>query len=278
MRPSLARRLALVAVACLCAGPAGAADNTWSNGAGTLLWTTSAANWTSPAVWNNNFSAADGAVFGATGVGTVNLSGVLNVRSLNFTATGYTLAGGTLTLSPFGTSTLGAGAAGVGGATSSLTATTATINSALTSAFGLDKQGDGVLALGAGAGTGLTGFQPVPGSGVGATALVGTGTDTTFGGSLRLLSGTSLPPTASVALGNGFLDLQANVALAGLVFTSNAAPSAITPINQGVVGTGTLTTQLVRVLGAGSGLGNTSACRWPTAAGRSGLRSAARAT
>src|SRR4051794_19525774 len=65
--------------------PLRAADVTWNNMAGNFLWNTTDMNW-STGLWNN--ANGDGAIFGATGAGTINVSAPINVSSLNFTANG----------------------------------------------------------------------------------------------------------------------------------------------------------------------------------------------
>jgi len=67
-----------------------AADVTWNNGSGNLLWDLSSLNWSTGA-WNN--ANGDGAIFGATGVGTINVTQPINVNSLQFTTNGYSLNG-----------------------------------------------------------------------------------------------------------------------------------------------------------------------------------------
>src|SRR5687768_4479954 len=58
-----------------------AADVSWDNGSSNSLWDTTSVNW-SGAAWNN--ANGDGAIYGATGVGAINLPGPINVNSLNF--------------------------------------------------------------------------------------------------------------------------------------------------------------------------------------------------
>ena len=69
----------------------------WNNGSGDFLWNTTSTNW-GGAVWS---SGAD-AVFGATGVGMVTVSGTQtlpdSLMALIFDAAGYKLTGGTLAL------------------------------------------------------------------------------------------------------------------------------------------------------------------------------------
>ena len=77
-------------------GLAHAASQTWDNGAGDFIWGSSL-NW-GGAAW----TAGNDAVFGATGVGPVIVSGTQSVgtgtdTNLTFNTAGYTIAGGTLT-------------------------------------------------------------------------------------------------------------------------------------------------------------------------------------
>jgi autotransporter-associated beta strand protein len=90
-------------------------------------WNTTTANW-SGAVWNNGSNA----VFGSTGVGTVNLGAGLTANSLTFNTAGYTLSGGSLGLTGAATITANVGA---------------TISAALTGSQGLAFSGAGTLVL-----------------------------------------------------------------------------------------------------------------------------------
>ena len=113
-----------------------AADVTWNNGSASFLWNLTDLNW-STGMWNN--ANGDGAIFGATGVGTISVASPINVNSLNFTANGYTLGGaGSLTFVA-GNSTLGTGLI------NTETGVTATINTAINSSLGLIKLGAGTL-------------------------------------------------------------------------------------------------------------------------------------
>ena len=77
-------------------GSSGVPQNlTWNDGASTFNWNTTDANWTGK-LWDN--LAPDNAIFGATGVGTVNLTMPISVGAITFNSAGYTLAGNTLTL------------------------------------------------------------------------------------------------------------------------------------------------------------------------------------
>ena len=83
-----------LAILILAVNPAQAATLTWNNGAGTYNWTKDA-NW-SGSIWNS--ATPDSAIFGATGVGGVNVIDPTTANSVTINAEGYTLAdaGGTL--------------------------------------------------------------------------------------------------------------------------------------------------------------------------------------
>ena len=104
----------------------------WNNSAGDFLWNTGSTNW-GGAVWT---PGAD-AVFSATGVGTVTVSGTQtladSLTSLCFDTAGYKLTGGTLSLPP-GTSGFNVNA-------------DAEIASVIAGAGNLIKSGTGTLTL-----------------------------------------------------------------------------------------------------------------------------------
>lgn len=74
-----------------------AADYTWTNGASNLTWNDSSTNWDSG---SGNTPWVDGntAIFGATGVGAVTVSGTRSIAGLTTNANGYTLSGGEISL------------------------------------------------------------------------------------------------------------------------------------------------------------------------------------
>ena len=121
-----------------------AGDVNWDNGSTISSGTPPAL--TGPAtVWNN--ASGDGAIFGATGVGAINLTGPINVNSLNFTVDGYTLNGtGPINFVP-GTSTQTSGVVNVEPTFS------ATINPTINSIVGFQKIGGGTLTLNGSAGS-----------------------------------------------------------------------------------------------------------------------------
>src|SRR5262245_55398940 len=73
----------------LIVAPLRAEDVTWNNADGTSLWNLTDMNWrrfsaVDTGFWNN--ANGDGAVFGGTGVGTINVTTPINVDSIGFTA------------------------------------------------------------------------------------------------------------------------------------------------------------------------------------------------
>src|SRR5688572_3171652 len=76
--------------------PAFSASLAWDAGVD-MNWNTSTDNWVGAATWNN--ATSDQATFGATGIGTINLTTGITANKLTFNSGGYTIAGNTLTLS-----------------------------------------------------------------------------------------------------------------------------------------------------------------------------------
>ena len=71
----------------------------WNDGAGTGNWNTNDFNWNNgSAKWENLRGATDCAIFGATGIGTVNLSQPVTAGSLYFRSPCYTISGNSLSL------------------------------------------------------------------------------------------------------------------------------------------------------------------------------------
>ena len=167
------------------AGLARAASQTWNNGSTDFLWNGSSLNW-GGAAW----TVGNDAVFGATGVGTITVSGTQTVGTgndtpLTFNTAGYTIAGGTLTLpggNPGYTNTIAVNA----------DATIASLISASGVTNSVIKTGTANLTLN-------------PGSG-----------NTNFMGSLAVQAGT-------VTLSSGTL----NVTTAGTATTSSTGPGLI---------------------------------------------------
>jgi len=118
--------------------PLPAADVTWNNGAGTSVWNLIDMNWNA-GVWNN--ANADGAIFDATGAGSINVTSPINVDSMNLLASGYSFNGtGPLTFVN-GTSTLETGTIWVDPHFD------VTINTPINSSVGPAKEGAGTLHL-----------------------------------------------------------------------------------------------------------------------------------
>ena len=212
-----------------------AADVTWDNGSENLLWDLSSLNW-SGAAWNN--LAGDGAVFGPTGVGTINVTGPMNVNSLHFTANGYSLNGAGSINFVDGTSTQTTSVITVDDSFS------ATLDVGLNSTLAFQKFGPGTLTLNSP--SPITGLISLNGRDlITCNVLVGLQAGPDAGGMLRLGSASVFAPTTSVGIGNGYLDIRSNnVTLSSLAFTNvfldflpwNTTLNA----NNGVVGSGTL--------------------------------------
>lgn len=256
-------RAALVAASSLLAGSTAlAGDNTWTNGTSDFNWNTTSANWTSPTTWNNFFYNADSAIFGATGVGTINVAGSINVRSIDFgTTPGYDFINGTLNFSQYGTGTLAAGTINVGITTTLaiLSPVNPTFSTNLNTPFGLTKTGNGTLTL-SGTGNSFPGFVAIGGSSYGTNILIGSATGNTYGGRLVLGAATALPASTTVGIGHGILDIGANnVTLRGVTFANTrSSTTTYVPNEHGVIGTGTLTINggAVRAVGNSTGWAN----------------------
>lgn len=242
----------------LCAGTATSAfagDVTWDNGSSNFEWDTSSLNWTG-AAWNN--AGGDGAIFGAAGVGALNVMGPINVNSLNFTVDGYALNGaGSLNIVD-GLSTQTTAVANV------VAGATAKINIPINSTFGFQKIGAGVLELNAP--VNITGGIPLvstnnelwgPLGVIRADLLVGGVNGPIAGGTLRIGSASVLPSSTRVSIANGRMDIGSNtVTIGALTFVNQTTSAPWDPINNiaasGVMGSGTL-----RVLGEINVLGVT---------------------
>lgn len=255
------RRLAALGLglAGLVAGsqPSPAGDRTWNNGAGTFTWNTTDLNWTGTA-WNN--AAGDGAIFAATGVGVINVPAGITANSINFTVDGYTLNGpGPITLTSAGTSTLSTGVINIDGGTATLNVP---VNATTTAVQAVSVNGGGVLQLGAP--VNVTGTFPLTPGGpltnpLNVNLIVGRNGIATGPSTLRLLNGSVLPATASVALGGGgVLDVGANNVTIGRLTFVNQNLGLSYPGQYGVVGSGSLTvTGEINVIGqSGNNFGN----------------------
>jgi autotransporter-associated beta strand protein len=237
------------------ASPALAQDSTWDNGSSNFQWNTTSTNWNNGASWTNGH----GAIFGAAGVGTINMGGPISVNSLNFTTNGYTINGtGPMTFVN-GTSTQTTGVVNVAAGA------TATINTPIVNGVGFQKIGAGILELG-GSGNSFTGQFPMTGNGsLQANVIIGpapSGTNPT-GGTLRLLNANVLPASTNVAIGPGFLDIGNHTVTLNQLIFSNQNPSApwnsALMANNGVIGSGTLRLNgAIWVNGVSVGVGNNS--------------------
>jgi autotransporter-associated beta strand protein len=214
-----------------------ASDVTWTNGGNTSQWNLTDPNW-STGLWNN--LNGDGAVFGATGVGAINVTAPVNVDSIGFTADGYTLNGPGPINFVKGSSSLGTG--GVFADTSQ----TETINAPISSSLGISKTGAGVLQLGGAmtfSGIGLpatSGINLLPVD-IYAAGLSGG----PAGGTIRIMNTGVLPTTTRLGLSNGLVDLGANnITVASVTFTNDMDNTPFNPATGsagvGIIGTGTL--------------------------------------
>jgi autotransporter-associated beta strand protein len=218
--------------------PARGADVTWDNGSANFLWDTTSLNWTG-AAWNN--ANGDGAIFGATGVGAINVTTPVNVNSMNFNVDGYSLSGSDITFVN-GVSTQTTGVVNVA------TSCNATINNKIISNVGFQKIGSGTLNLNGSNGpivgnVGLDGRSTLQ-----ADVLVGGSAGPLDGGFLRLGNANAMPSNARVSIGTGYLDIgNNNVTLGELTYINQNPPgpwNTTLNANNGVIGSGTL-----RVLG-----------------------------
>src|ERR1044072_7220907 len=230
--------------------PLRAADITWNNGAASFNWNLTDPNW-SIGLWNNG--NGDGAVFGTTGVGAINVTAPINVNSIGFTASGYSLnRTGPISLGN-GTSSLGTGKVFVD------TGFTETINAPINSSLGLQKRAPGTLEL----------AGPITFSGFGRSLTVATNilpvdiyaggisgqSPSDYSGITRILNGSVLPTTTRLGVSNGLYDLGAlNQTLASVTFNNDQDTFAFDPVtrtpNVGITGTGTLSiTGDITVLG-----------------------------
>ncbi|MBC7938520.1 MAG: autotransporter-associated beta strand repeat-containing protein [Chitinophagaceae bacterium] len=259
MRPldlsrSALSRAALLTLMSTAGGPlAHAADVTWGNGSGSFLWNASALNW-STGSWNNG--SGDGAIFGATGAGAINVTVPISVNSLNFLANGFTLNGAGLISFVAGSSTLGTGFINVD------PGVTATINTGINSAQGLFKLGGGTLQLGGPVNFSGAGFTLFPGGAYGAFPLdlvLAGASGLSQGGTVKLMNTSALPASTRVGISNGLLDIGSNnVTLQALTFINQADQGPWNPATNaagvGVIGSGTLrVTGEINVIGSGGG-------------------------
>ncbi|MFZ4689345.1 MAG: beta strand repeat-containing protein, partial [Polymorphobacter sp.] len=191
------------------------------NDGGTNTWTAAGFNWTGAAPSQINTTWVDNSigVFGGT-AGTVTLAQNYTAQGLQFQTDGYVLTGGGLTV-PVSTGTFVITDPGI----------TATINSPLTGAGALAKQGTGTLVLGGNnnysGGTALT------------SGTLGVASNTALGtGALAMADGTTLQATTTANLANaiditgtGTVDTNGNIlTLAGVI-----SGSTLTKVGAGVL-------------------------------------------
>ena len=211
-----------------------AGDKTWNNGSADGLWNTTSLNWSGVA-WSN---AGDAALFGGAGQGTITVPGAINVRSFNVTAGNYTLAGaGGLSIVSTGSGTAAPNSILVN------TGSTLTINAPLSSSIGLYKDGAGTLQLGAAVSFPAPGTTPIQGDAVNLQIGQNNGINPIGGaGTVELTAASVLPTNASVAIGNGWLNIGAfNTTLGRLVYMNTMAGGTFGANgNNGVYGSGTL--------------------------------------
>jgi autotransporter-associated beta strand protein len=252
-RTALARAALLALLSAAGTPLSHAADVAWTNSAGSLLWDTVALNWSTGA-WNNG--NGDGAIFGASGAGAVNVTGPISVNSLNFLVNGYTLGGADQLSFVGGASTLGTGFINVAPAVS------ATINTGISSTQGLFKLGGGTLELGGQVSFSGNGFALFPGGAYGAFPLdliVAGASGISQGGTVRIMNAGVLPASTRVGISNGLLDIgNNNVTVSALTFINQADQGVWNPATRsggaGVIGNGTLrVTGEINVIGSGGG-------------------------
>ena len=114
------------------------ATQTWNNGANNLTWDTSSLNW-SGAAWNDG----NDAVFGASGSGSILVSGTRTVGNLTINANNYTFSNGSLRLAKISAADTWA----INNDTTFSTPISADFSSATASKGGLWKTGSGTLTL-----------------------------------------------------------------------------------------------------------------------------------
>jgi len=219
-----------------------AADVTWNNMSGSFLWNLTDMNW-STGLWNN--ANGDGAIFGATGAGAINVADGINVNSLTFNANGYTLGGAGSLRFVSGSSTAGTGAISVPAGI------TATINTAINSSLGLLKFGAGTLELG--------GPMTFSGNGLFITFRNGLPTDIFAaggsssgipGGTIRIMNTSVLPTISRLGVSNGLFDFGANnITIAALNFVNQSDGLTLFNPATGAAGAGVIGTGTLRVTG-----------------------------
>jgi len=238
--------------------PVRAGDVTWDNGAATSNWNTSDLNWSGSA-WNN--ANGDGAIFGSTGIGAINVNAPINVNSLNFTSNGYTLNGtGPLTFVT-GTSTATTGFINTSTTLGGATARNVTINTPINSSLGLQKEGGGTLTLGGAltfSGTGVNLGSP---NFFGDLVVAGNSSLGTTGGKIVIAGPGLVPATTRLGISNGLFDIGSqNVTLSQLTFQNNADTTVLWNNTTGAAAAGVIASGggALTVTGEINVLGNSS--------------------
>ena len=190
--------LAVSVAAILLIVPGSAADNIWTNAAGTSAWNLVDTNWTGPVFWNNNPAAVDVAIFGPTGAGTVTVASGINARALGFSANGYVLSGGGITFQNTGAGSFGAGQLSVD------SGVIARVDSNLLSAVTFTKMGAGEIVLG-----GANNFTGATVNYYGQNVHFLVGGTNANAGTVRLASGAAISPGAAIGVRFGRLELGA---------------------------------------------------------------------
>ncbi|MDZ7617745.1 MAG: autotransporter-associated beta strand repeat-containing protein [Patescibacteria group bacterium] len=215
-------------MACFSHSVLGQQDQTWDNGAGTDVWSTSAANWDGVA-WTNDNKA----VFGAAGAGAVNVDDAVTVGGITFNATGYNVgdpdANGTLTIGSGGIITVASGIS-------------ATISETLSGTSGFTKAGAGTLLLAAANNTN-TGNTVVSAGilSLGVNNALPSGTVTVKSGAtldLNLITDTNANARHYTIAGTGSASQGALVKTAGAAVTGSNAINGLTLSGDATVNTG----------------------------------------
>ena len=184
---------------------------TWT-GSVNSNWDTNTANWSA-----GNWLNGNGAIFGPTGVGTVNLVPSISAGGLTFNTVGYTLAGGWLTLTAPATVAANADA---------------TISSVITGIDGLNKVGLGTLTL---AGTNIYTGPTIVSNGI--LSILHPNFDVASGLTIGLVAGS----TAVLNLPSPGTNLVATLAINGVtqpigIYDSGNSGGAITGLGKLQVG------------------------------------------
>lgn len=231
--------------------PLRGADVTWTNGSGSSLWNLADMNWNT-GVWSN--ANGDGAIFSSTGAGAINVTSLIDVSSIGFTANGYTLNGSGPLMFVNGSSSLGTGHIFVDNGL------TAAISAPINSSLGLQKHGQGTLQLAvpitfSGFGLSLTAATNILPVDIYAAGL-SSQTPSQYSGTTPITNTSVLPTTTRLGISNGQFDFGGNnQTLGAITFYNDNDFFAFNPGTNtagiGITGTGAL-----RVTGDITVLGN----------------------